>query len=368
MKKIFLVLLTFLTCAILAGCGEKITPEIQDDLTQDEIIDFFEDIEIDDIIFDDFIVPTTIEYLDLYWESNCESLLIDEEEIFVFRDETDREVTLKVYTTYEEVYHEKVFNLFLPNDEFNELGNVEDYVDDHNFVLNYLTYKMNHEYNYKTETTGTTTGSVKIGWFNFDVGQDVNSTAYKYEDKIAYDIKSETTKSPTGYDIDVFQKALFTEEEIVLSHARAQITDVTPLKRMDNETYLTNYGVSQYCDFTGYNIGIDDITSSTYSQVNDSHSFTYSLTPGDCSINKTQQLTVFGKLEEVNITSISITIIVDNEFNIIEMNTTEVFDAQMEGYNSSLTQQLKTTFTKFNPEELPFETLGFDRYYNGLTN
>lgn len=48
------------------------------------------------------------------------------------------------------------------------------------------------------------------------------------------------------------------------------------------------------------------------------------------------------------------------------MNTSEVFTATMEGYTATLTQTMNTQYSDFNPLEIPFDSLGFDRYYNAL--
>lgn len=368
MKKIPLVVFTFLTINTLVACGnsDTVEPEIKIELTHEYVENFIDNIDINEVIFDDFQVPTTIEELPITWTSDHEDLELNDDDIIVLRDDEDKEVLLTANATFEDVLYTKSFNVFVPNDEFNELGNVSDYIDDHSFVLNYLNYTMSNTYNYETKITGSTEGRVKISFFYSDVKQNINSYAYKYEDITAYEINSETEKSPTGYKINVYQKALFTPEVIKLSHARESITDTTPMKTLDLNTYLNDYGVSQYCDFTGYNITPSDIESSSYASNGENHSFTYNITPGNSSVNKTQQLTVFGKLEEVDITSISFTILVDDNFNLISMNSTEIFNANMEGYSASLTQKLTTTYNIFNPEETPVTSLGFDRYYIAL--
>lgn len=363
MKKTFCVLSTFFIIYSLSACSAD---EVIEELTAEGVKSLLNDIDISEIAIDDFDIPLEINELVLTWTSNHENLVIVDDEVIVNRDDKDEEVFLTVSTTFEEETYSKTFEVFVPNNLFDNLGDPSDHSDEHKFVLDYLEYKYDNEYNYIKETTGSTEGNVTI-IFPVSVKQDVNAVSYKYEDKILYDIKSETAKSPTGYDINVYQKGVFKEDQIIISHARESITNSTPLKRPTDETYALDYGVSQLDEsFTGYTISNESISSSSYEKIGENYKFSYELTPGSCSVNKQQQITVFGKLEEVNIKSINLEIIIDENYNIIEYNSVEVFDAKMEGFKSTLSQSTKTTFKSFSPIDTPYDSLGFDKFINAL--
>ncbi len=362
MKKFFLLIITVSLCTKMIGCGEVLPQESMEDIIEDML----DDINVASIVFDDFDVPTTIEGFDISWTSNSDNLTIIDDEVIVYRDDFDEVGILTASTFYEDIEYSKNFNVFLPRVEFDENLSVEDYKHDHLFVLNFIDYTLQNEYNYHTQTTGSTEGSVKIALWNKDVKQDVEMNSYKYEDMTAYEIISETDKSPTGYNINVYQKGIFTKDVIKFSHARETITNTTPLKTQTKDEYIKDYGLSQYCHFSGYEVNEEDITSSSYEKINENHSFTFNINPGTASEKKLQQISVYGKLEDVSFNTISFTILIDDSFNIIEMNSTEKFTASMEGFSSTLTQKTTTTYNYFDPLDLPFESLGFDRYYNAL--
>lgn len=358
MKIIFCVILAFFSLDSLSSC----MPSNEIELSHEYISTFMENISVNEVVFSDFTLPSTIQDLPITWETDNEDVVIENGTIKVNRDESNKEVTLTGYTTFEDVEYIRELFLFIPSNEFDEFGSIEEYIEDPGFILNYVDYRLKNENNYVIEANGSTEGSVKLYFGTYDVKQDISSTTHKFEDIRAYDITSQTDKSPAG-DIDVYQKGIFTESGFSFSHARAELDEVTPIKRSFTlDSYIETYGVSPFCHFTGYNILENDIISADYEQQEENHLFTYTITPGDCSINKAQQISVFGKLEDVNISSIQFSLLIDSEFNLLEMNSTEIFKASMESFTASLTQNIKTTYTRFDPELIKLEDLDFARY------
>lgn len=259
-------------------------------------------------------------------------------------------------------------NVFLPEDDTTdqnqevELGLPSEYTSIE--VMDNLALVLSQKNNYIKSQSGTSYGTSS----GFEAVQAISNKTYKYNKSFFLDTVSETTKSFLNISADVYHKAYFSGDEVAFNHSSDEISNSKTPTVSSEDDYEDEYGLlANSLDFTGYVIDNDTINSVNEDVVDGVYTYSFDLNTTTSCEGMYIQMTRYGGITDLIFTSIEVVVSIDSEWNILALDTKEVYSAKKYGATIRMTQELSTKFTFFDPNDNGIELPNISNYLNALT-
>ncbi len=388
MKRKLIILLSLLSITVTTGCTdifdkedilppttvpkpEDTTPDVEDNLElpdeNDETYDaavvlkeVLESIELEEYVSDDFELETNVNGIVLDWESTNDAIVIENELAIVQQTVYDKEVILVASATYEGASLSKTFKVVV---EEIYMGTPDGYTAIE--AMDYISLRLQSEQNYYKEQTGLSYG-VAAG---SDTEQAILNQIYKFENDFYINTESTTLKAALNVSANVYHKAYFDGYNVAYNHETKTISDTSTPSTTSQAGYDSTFGISaNSTDFMGYIITNETINSSTYTKVDGNHVFYYNLNTTTATPNAIIQMEKYGGIYNLKFSSAELTMVLDDEWNIQYIDTKDVYSAKKRvvfEVNVSMTQELRTTFTKFD-DITDFTMPDYERFKSAL--
>lgn len=206
-------------------------------------------------------------------------------------------------------------------------------------IIDFLTSNLANEKNYLKSTIGT---SKTLS--GFSVEQEIENNTYVYPEYVYAHYSSDSTVVTFNH------KALLYNDIVNYSHA-GKLSTKWYLDTNKND-YKKQYGIlADSVNFTGYVINEETVLDSKYSFEDDCFIFEYNLDLNlSCEDMKVQMKEFGGLVSLPEFEEIKVTIYLDYEFNILKIQTNEIYNTVKKvivNVDTKLEQNLITTFTKF---------------------
>lgn len=378
MKRKLIILLSLLSIAPLTACvngstelpDQTVVPKPEDDNTpnlddnldlpseDDESYDAalvlketLESIELESVVSDDFELETNVNGISLNWESTSDAIIIEEDLARVKQCVYDKEVSLQVSATHEEVYLSRVFKVVV---EEIYMGTPQGYTALE--AMDYISLKLENEAYYYKEQTGSSYG-VAAG---SETIQAISNKTYKFLNDFYIETESTTQKAALNISANIYHKAYFDGYNVSYNHDTKVISDTATPSTTSQAGYAAAFGITaNSTNFMGYVINENTINSSSYSYESGEHIFNYSLNTTTATPDLLIQMEKYGGIYNLQFSSIELTMVLDDDWNIKYIDTLDVYSAKKKvlfEVSVSMTQELRTTFTKFDIEN-PLITL-----------
>ncbi len=379
MKRKFIILLTMLSLSVLSACDETdeegllpptttlppeddLIPDIENPDLDEDTLSFFEElfnqIDIEDTVSDDFTLESSVEDVELEWKSYGDSIVIDDETAIVIQDVVDQNVVLEATALHNDIEYKKRFDVIV---EKIVMGSPSTYTALE--VMDYISAKLVHENFYYKEQLGTSSGTAS----GTQCAQSISNKVYKFDSDYFLETESITTKSLFNISADIFHKAYFDNVNVAYNHSSSKISDTATPTASSESGYENKFGLlTNSKNFTGYVITEDTLNSSKYEAIGNDHSFYYNLNTSTSCQSMKVQMQEYGGITNLSFSSIELTMVVDSDWNIKYIDSKEVYEAK-KGYSTiKMTQELHTTFTKFNLENPVIEIPNYLMYKETL--
>lgn len=204
-------------------------------------------------------------------------------------------------------------------------------------MIEFLNTNINNYTDYKKTSVGTSKTLSGV-----DVTQAIENNTYVYSEYVYAHYAS------NSWAVSFDHKVLLSDTFVNYTHDKNSYSNVS------RQDYSNKYGiVADSINFTGYLIDEDTILSSSIETYDSYYSFIYTLDNDLSSESMKVQMMEFGELKSLPVfDSIKITINIDKNFNILSINTNEIYNTVKRvlfwDEKTKLEQNLTTTFTRFD--------------------